>query len=208
MKMPRYLMQLRPIPPRQTPKMWKEWTRVQLPDVDITFIQQALWRKLPVGTGLAGWQPQGTACPLDTQQETSQHALLHCRYLPVAYRLATQCMGPVPLDDGSIEDAGEILLSMPALSLSSPLGLVMWSAMCANWRIRCSHKFDPQPSPPHWSHFLRIWINTLEPWMDQPTPTLPHAEIKMLLHGLYQLGGSDGLLDHPQASQPGSRPPP
>ena len=68
-KMLRYLMQLRPVPPRQTPETCKEWARVQLPDADVTFIQQAVWRKLPVGTRLAGWQPQGTACPLDAQQE-------------------------------------------------------------------------------------------------------------------------------------------
>ena len=88
-KMLRYLMQLRLVPPRQTPKMWKEWASVSLPDAHITFIQLALWGKQPVGTRLARWQPQGTACPLDNQQETSQHALLHCRYPPVAFRIAT-----------------------------------------------------------------------------------------------------------------------
>ena len=44
--------------------------------------------------------------------------------------------------------------------------------------------------------------------MDQPTPTLPHAEVKMLLHGVDQMDGPDGLLDHPRANQPGSAPPP
>ena len=116
-------------------------------------------------------------------------------------------MGPVRLNVGSTEDVEDILSSMPALSLSSPLGLVMWSAVRAKWRMRCSHKFDPQPCPPHWNHFLRTWVNTLEPWMEHPTPTLPHFEIKMLLHGLGQLEGPDSLLDHPRANKPGSRPP-
>ena len=117
-------------------------------------------------------------------------------------------MGPVQVGDGAIDDAEEILSSMPALSLSSPLGLVMWSAVRAHWRLRCSHKFNPKPSPPHWNHFLRLWINTMEPWMEHPSPTLPHIEVKMLLHGLDQLDGPDGLLDHPRANQPGSPPPP
>ena len=138
----------------------------------------------------------------------SQHTLLHYRYLPVAFRLAIQCMGPVRVDDGTTDDADEILSSMPALSLSSPLGLVMWSAVCANWRMRCSHKFDPRPNFPHWNHFLRLWINTLEPWMDHPTPTVPHTKVKMLLHGLGQLDGPDGLLDHSRANLLGSHPPP
>ena len=116
-KMLRYLMQLRPEPPRQTPETWKEWTRIQLPDEDVTFTQQALWCKLPVGTRLAGWQQRGTACPRDGQRETLEHAVVHSW---VAFRLAAQCIGPVRLAEGSTEDPEEILLSMPSLSLSSP----------------------------------------------------------------------------------------
>ena len=68
----KYRARLPPPPPgcsrtwRQTPETRKEWASVQLLDADVTFIQQALWLKLPVGTKLAGWQPQGIACrPLD-----------------------------------------------------------------------------------------------------------------------------------------------
>ena len=53
-KMLWYLMQLPLELPRQTPETWKEWSRVGLPDAGVTFIQQALWHKLPVGTMLAG----------------------------------------------------------------------------------------------------------------------------------------------------------
>ena len=172
---------------------------VQLPDADITFIQQALWRKLRVGTRLAWWQPQGTAC-----------ITTHSTPLPVptgGIPPSNSVYGACRVDDGTIDDVEDILSWMPALSLSSPLGLVMWSTVHANWRMRCSHKFNPRPSPPHRNHFVRLWINTLEPWMDHSTPTLPHAEVKMLLHGLDQLDGPDGLLDHPRASQPGSPPP-
>ena len=84
-EMLRYIMALNSEPPRQTPPKWKEWKRLRLPDEDLTFIQQALWRTLPMGTRLAGWQPQGTACPLACalggQQETVAHSLLHCRFL-------------------------------------------------------------------------------------------------------------------------------
>ena len=94
---------------------------------------------------------------------------------------------------------------MPSLSLSSPLGLVMWSAVRASWRLCCSAKFDPQLGPPNWKQFLRLLIDTLAPWLEHPTPTLPHSETKMLLHCLRQLNGLDGLMDHPRAQQP---PPP
>ena len=44
--------------------------------------------------------------------------------------------------------------------------------------------------------------------MEHPTPTLPHSEIKMLLHGLGQLDGPDGLLDHYGQTSEGHPPPP
>ena len=41
-------------------------------------------------------------------------------FLPVAFCLACQCMGPVSLDEGSADDPEEILQNMPSLSLSNP----------------------------------------------------------------------------------------
>ena len=102
-------------------------------------------------------------------------------------------------DEGSTEDPDKIMLPMPSLSLSSPLGLVMWSATRANWQLRCSRKFEPRHSPPHWNHFLNLWIAGLETWMEHPTPTLPHSEVQMLLHGVKQLSGPEGLLDYSRA---------
>ena len=144
----RYLMALNPQPPRQTPEIWKEWTRLIIPAEDITFIDQALWRKLPAGVRLAGWQPRGTACPIDGQQEAIEHAIAHCKFLPTAFHLARQCMGPVLRDAGSTDDPEDILLSMPSLSLPPPLGLVMWSTIRASWRMRCSQILTWLPPTP------------------------------------------------------------
>ena len=54
-EMLRYIMTLNTEPPCQTPETWKERQRLRLPDEDLTFVQQTLWRKLPVGTRLVGW---------------------------------------------------------------------------------------------------------------------------------------------------------
>ena len=62
----------------------------------------------------------------------------------------------------------------------------------------CAHpsSVTPQPNPPHGKHCFRLWIPTLEPWLEHPTPTLPYSETTMVIHGLKQLDGPDGLLDH------------
>ena len=52
-----------------------------------------------------------------------------------------------------------------------------------------------------------MWIARLEPWLEHPTPTLPHSKATMLLYGLKPLEGPEGLLDHPRAMNPDSRPP-
>ena len=98
----RYLMGLTPVEPHQKPGVWQAWTKLTPPPPppDIHFIQMALWQKLTVGVLLANWQPHGTACPICNQQETSQHAVSGCKYLPVAAHIAAQCMGPAMTENG------------------------------------------------------------------------------------------------------------
>ena len=95
-------------------------------------INLGLWRSLYKGGGgvlvgvcQAGWQKPGRAS-LDGQ-EIVEDSLMPRRLLCTAFHLAPQCIGLVMLEEGSMEDPDEILLSMPIISLSSPLGLVMWS---------------------------------------------------------------------------------
>ena len=200
----RYLMVLSPEHPRQTPETWKEWTRLRLSDADITFIQQALWCTLA----------QATSRSVVGLMAAPQHSL------PVGWLSGDHrtCPDTLPVSwhglgwpNSAWAQCGwrtarrkilKILLTMPSLSLSSPLGLVMWSAVRASWRLRCSFKFDPRPHPPHWKHFLNMWIIGLEPWLEHPTRTLPHSETTMLLHGLKQLEGPEALLDHSRAMTP------
>ena len=115
------------------------------------FIQTALWKKLTVGCRLASWQPTETACPLNRAQETMEHALTECRFLPTAFHLAVQCLGPIPHEGGTVVDPKEVLINTPVLSVTTPLGLVYWSAVRASWSVRCKHKFLALAAPPSWS---------------------------------------------------------
>ena len=69
--------------------------KLHLPQRDLTFIQTALWKKLPAGDILKNWIPHATQCPLDGRTETITHALTTCVYLSAAFHIALQRMGPV-----------------------------------------------------------------------------------------------------------------
>ena len=66
-------------------------------------------------------------------------------------------MGPAVLDDTAESDPHVILWDMPALSLQTPLGLVFWTAIMANWNVPNAGKF--RTPPPHtWDIFLSLWL--------------------------------------------------
>ena len=202
----RYLMNLVPPPPRQTVETWTHWSKLRMPSRDVTFMQTALWQKLTVGVRLASWHPNGTACPLDGAQETMKHAMLSCKYLPAAFHIARQCIGPVYLDEGSVDDPEVILWEQPSLSVSSPLGLMYWAAVRASWHLRSAHKFHIH-APPQWQHFLRIWVEILTGWMEHPNPSFPHTETQLMIQALESLGQGE-CLRHPRVQQAADRTPP
>ena len=201
----RFLMQLSPETPRQTPDTWRAWARLSLPPSDLVFIQTALWRKLTVGCRLANWQPAETACPLDRAQETMEHALTECRFLPTAFHLAVQCIGPIPHEGGTVVDPREVLINTTVLSVTTPLGLVYRSAVRASWAVRCKHKFLELTAPPSWSHFLRTWIKVLSEWEQHPSPSLPKNEITLALHALRTMDATT-VLEHPRVRVASDRP--
>ena len=145
-----------PPSPRQTPETWEALLKLRLPQGDLTFIQTALWRKLPVGDRLKNCPPHATHCPLDGQVETIGHALTSCRFLAAAFHIAVQCTGPARLGDTWQTDSSELLVDQPTLSLQTPLGLVYSSAVTASWGLHDSVKFSPPP--PSWELFLCMWL--------------------------------------------------
>ena len=159
----RYLMKLSPEAPRQQPEVWQAWHKLLLPPADRQFIQTALalWKKLKAGVRLANWQPAGTACPICGLLETTQHALLACKYFFVAAHVAPQCMGSAPTEHGPETDPTIILWDRLELSLTTPLGITLWSAVRAAWSHRCMVKMNAHVVHPSWDQFLTLWIKVL-----------------------------------------------
>ena len=200
----RYLMRQEPPDPRQTPETWQAWTKLSIPPKHHSFIQTALWKKLPVRTRLANWLPQHTHCLVDGKPEDMRHALLECRFLPPAYHIAEQCMGPAIFEDTTETDPEVLLWDMPVLSLQSPLGLIMWTAVMASWNLRNAVKF--RDTPPTWDIFLTQWLCILARWYEHPAPTLPTPEVRDMHRAIASLKET-GNLQHPRLSQPHPSPP-
>ena len=175
----RYLMKLSPEAPRQQPGVWQAWQRLLLPPADRQFIQTAPWKKLTVGVRLANWQAAGTACPICGLLETMQHALTACKYFSVVAHVASQCMGPATTDHGPETNPTIILWDQPELSLTTPLGITLWSVVRAAWSHRCMVKMNARVVRPSWDQFLTPWIKVLRGWEEHPTPTLPANEISL-----------------------------
>ena len=83
---------------------------------------------------------------------------------------------------------------------SSPLGLVLWTAIMANWNLRNAVKF--RDTPPTWTIYLLQWMSILVQWYEHPFPTLPRAEIKELHAALGSMKDT-GILQHPLCSTHG-----
>ena len=77
--------------------------------------------------------PPPLSTTVDGKPEDMRHALMECRFLPPAYHVAVQCMGPAVFQDTTETDPQVLLWDMPVLSLQSPLGLIMWTAIMASY---------------------------------------------------------------------------
>ena len=51
--------------------------------------------------------------------EDMRHVLMECRFLPPAYHIAAQCMGPAIFEDTTETDPEVLLWDMPVLSLQT-----------------------------------------------------------------------------------------
>ena len=172
----RYLMRLSPEAPGQPLEVWTAWPKLLLPPADRQFIHTALWKKLTVGVRLANWQPVGTTCPICGLLETTQHALTAYKYFSVAAHVASQCMGPATTDHGPEMDPTGILWDQPELSLTTPLGITLWSAFRAAWSHKCMVKMNKRILRPSWDQFLTLWIKVLRGWGNTPRRHYPQVK--------------------------------
>ena len=187
-------MQLYPEAPQQTPETWQEWARLSLPPNDLVFIQTAVWKKLTVGCRLASRQPTETACPLDRAQETMEHTLTQRRFLPTAFHLAVQCIGPIPHEGGAVVDPGRVY-STPSVVSANAVGTGVLvsdqSVVVGEVYAQVSGAGCTPILVPLAAHVV------LSEWEEHPSPSLPKSEVTLLLHAFKTMDAST-ILEHPR----------
>ena len=123
---------------RQEASVWEALVKSPLTDQDKYFVRVALWRKLAVGMRQHKWQPADTLCPLDNKQETGDHACFECKFLFGAFMIIHCCFHHYETSAGPRSLVRDLLMKAPDTALGIPPGLLAWSALKANWDLRCA----------------------------------------------------------------------
>ena len=205
-KMVNYLGLAGAEPPRQTEEVWKAFFSSDFPAPHRDTIYQALWKKLPVGERLRSWLPGEVNCPLDGACESVLHAVTACKFLPVAYNTVDKCF---PADGpGESVSASTVIHTHPVQSLTSPHGILAWSAFIASWAARCAAKHDASEVV-SWSGFLTLWIAVTQLWSAATKLAISGAQLVIFSGALIALR-DEGKLSHPtlDASPPTAPTPP
>ena len=135
---------------RHSPAVWKAFWRSKLPPSIVDFVHQVLWRKLKVAERLSPWT-QDSRCPVCGTTETIDHALNSCRFHIIIFDTLDKCWDTVVADNKP-----HAARSLPLqTTFSTPLGIMMWTALAAHWSFRNSLIRGGIGS---YDGFLSVWI--------------------------------------------------
>ena len=84
---------------------------------------------------------------------------------------------------GGAVEPNRLLLEEQALSLQSTQGVVLWSALKAQWALRCEARF--QGGQPSLDDFVARWMGILEVGRAEQTMSLSRPDLQQLLEQLF-----------------------
>ena len=118
---------------RRSPAVWKAFWSAKLPPSIVDFVHQVLWRKLKVAERLSPWT-QDSRWPVCGATKTIDHALNSCRFDIIIFDTLDKCWDTVVVDHKP-----HAARSLPLPNrFSTPLGIMMWTALAAHWSFRNS----------------------------------------------------------------------
>ena len=118
---------------RQSSETWKIFWNTRPPPFLKDFVYQSLWHKLKVGERLMSWTHE-PPCPICHKFETVDHALSGCQFHALVYDALDQSWAPVTRGNKR-----HTVHTLPvALTLATPVGIMLWTARAAHWSLRCA----------------------------------------------------------------------
>ena len=145
----------------QTPEVWEQLAQAQLPPRAHDFARKALRHKLTVHARV--YKRSGTdKCPVCSQTETIQHAMVGCPMFKAAAAVIQHYYGQVTIDNGTSTVREMMESDDQEWLLKTNQGWAMWSARSAHWRYRCEVKAGASPV---FASYLTTWLRELCEWV-------------------------------------------
>ena len=146
----------------------------------------------PVGKGLSSWKPKALHCPLDGAEETIEHALTSCRFLPFALDTISKCFLPVSTDSVTVTTVQQLFASFLDSTFELPAGRMVWLVIKVFRDCRCQARVKV----PTWHQFMHLWISSLQSWTKLQHSPISSVDLKLFIESLSALL-NDGKLIHP-----------
>ena len=158
---------------RQPRVVWQALQKVHLPGMDKDFVRQALWGKLSVASRIHFIFPNLPQwCPLDFAVEDHHHRLKSCTFLQLPCHILRDCL-PVVRKEGRVVEFGRLCWDEPALSLTTPQGLLMWKVIGTLWIYRCAVMFKGEQV--NLIPFMAMLRDGLKWWLKEENLAVPVA---------------------------------
>ena len=98
----------------------------------------APWKKLRTGERQRDGKPLEIHCPIDHSLETITHSIHECKFIKHAFKIIQDCFKV---------DISHVFCTDTLATLTTPAGVVAWSAVHVNWIIRCAIKKTANHGP-------------------------------------------------------------
>ena len=157
---------------RQPVQVWRSFDKLVLPHSSKEFIREGPWAKLKVWDRLKAWLPGKRNCALCGDIETVSHALFNCKLLLLACDTISKCFDTI---SKCLDTPVHSIAQDHEKTLTTPQGLLLWSARQASWNVRTSVRLSHKLV--NGSHFVGVWHCILQTRAELPASLNMQSEL-------------------------------
>ena len=178
---------------RQSRDIWGKFCSSEVPLHLKDFIRKTLWKKLRVGRRLSKWIRNAPHCPRDRMEETLEHTLPTCRFVPFAFDTIAKCFLPIAVNESIVSSVWELFDNFLNSTFELPAGIMSWVAIMVNWDCRCAARNTALT----WQRFMHLCVSAVKRLTRLQCPRIPVHDLSSFANSLSSLL-NDGKLLHPR----------